>query len=126
MDRGRVCFLCYQKAVAEDISARKEIRKDDNIPNQHSDCNENEETKTGGTKSFESGGSDPDRMDSQDDGTSGKDHEDEWPVVSVEMGSRYKIMSQDLEKLFILECRYVRQVRWNGIADAGRIMIKCT
>jgi len=49
-------------------------------------------------------------------------------LLSVEMGSRYKVCSQDPiseadSVLFHLDCRYVRVVRWSGLADSGRIFI---
>jgi len=126
--RVRVCFLCYQKAVIEDLSARKEVTNEDHAAEPSSEevtstivPSSEDVVDTGGSKTPPSARKDtPPSMVAEET----LDDSVPWPVVSVEMGSRYKICSmENLETLYILDCRYVRQVRWNGIADSGRIVI---
>lgn len=131
VQRGRVCFMCFQKAVVADISSRKEATKEDNAAEGVPSATSAETA----TISFDSGSGDDAVATNPTSGTvsnggaasvdanAEEPSEDEWPTVSVEMGSRYKICSQELTTLFLLDCRYVRQIRWSGVADAGRIMI---
>jgi len=113
---GRVCFLCYQRAVIDDLSARKgagatqpeEVEIENAETTDESAPTAPAETRTDMPSSHS--------LSLLDEGA-------EWPVVNIEMTSRYRLTNMDLEELFLLNCRYVRQVRWSGVADAGRIMI---
>lgn len=47
-----------------------------------------------------------------------------WPAIMVETASKFTILSAELlEPAFTLTCRYVRIIRWSGLADEGRILI---
>merc|ERR1712203_1031096 len=120
-----------------DLRSRREAKKEENAEKAADVSSKPADASNGGygdatDQSFGSGTGDDDVVETVSAGstatssqqpTTEETTEDEWPIVSVEMGSRYKICSQDLETLFYLDCKYLRQVRWNGIADGGRIVI---
>lgn len=149
----RVCFLCYQKAVIEDLNVRKEAGHTQSA-RQLTEEGESLRTNSGDSveAAVEAGAVDDDfcsegspamldavplssstnraeqdasaRLSEEADDTQMND----FPAVSVEMGSRYKVCSQNPTSetdavLFSLDCRYVRIVRWSGLADSGRIFI---
>lgn len=109
VEKVRVCFLCYQKAVIADLTARKA-----------SGCSAEDLLS-------EKPGSQEEATSEEAAAAAAGDDDDKWPVVSVEMGARYNVHSAEAltkdNPLFVLDCKYVRQVRWNGIVDAGRIVI---
>jgi len=148
----RVCFLCYQKAVIKDLNARKErglkpvLNDDDDLSEMSGEGTTHPTTTTtaasGSPKPGAGGETEMVGMDlekssettsfTEPEGTTSPEGEapedaDPWPTISVEMRSRYKIMSTDIDisidEWFVLECRYVKLVRWSGLADEGRIFI---
>lgn len=133
---GRVCFACYQKAVINDLSKRKETARPlptlpgdeaagadtDNIAMQEDPPGPGDEAAGADTEDIAVEGDPPGRGDSF--GSSGVNEEDDfWPVVSVEMASRYILCDDDKAELFVLHCKHVRQIRWNGVIDDGRVLI---
>ncbi|CAK0841335.1 unnamed protein product [Prorocentrum cordatum] len=129
--RGRVCFLCYQRVVIDDLEARK--RRGSALESVDSflvgiapasEDAEQDERMQNGMASFSSCGSMAGISSSGS--VAGMDAESaQWPVVTVQMGSRYKILdgANPENALFFLDCRFVRQVRWSGVSDIGRIVI---
>lgn len=139
----RVCFLCYQKAVIRDLDARKER-------GQQAVVNEEEllsmrirstsgttlaeeavvaERESAAASSFlESIVGEENDSPSEDEAAEAEeeDSEEPWPAVSVEMSSRYKIVAMGpdaIDEWYALECKYVRVIRWSGLADEGRVFI---
>lgn len=129
--KQRVCFLCYQRAVFEDLDNRKKtgtIAKEDSesfemtdIPRQASEESNSALLEKNATISKDTL---PARREPS---FLAEDDTMLLPTITVEMGSRYKICSQNPVSedsvLFFLDCRYVRVLRWSGLADSGRIYI---
>mmetsp|Transcript_40779 Transcript_40779/g.73662 ORF Transcript_40779/g.73662 Transcript_40779/m.73662 type:complete len:844 (-) Transcript_40779:67-2598(-) len=128
---GRVCFVCYNKAVIDDLTKRKiekserssgSLMVESSAPDvgdatcksapQHEEGDS--PTSTSPLTSF------PGVSDSE----APEEDSSLWPPISVEMGARYRILSEpDLDVLFHVDCRYVRQVRWSGLYDAGKVIL---
>jgi len=139
----RVCFLCYQRAVIDDLKLRKAVGEKERFAEDGEGENSGMDGSEGRVRMSSADG-DEDKIDSSPSSSSSPvlvpasftgaatEAEDvalsDFPAVSVEMGSRYKVCSQDPiseadSVLFHLDCRYVRVVRWSGLADSGRIFI---
>mmetsp|Transcript_49779 Transcript_49779/g.115538 ORF Transcript_49779/g.115538 Transcript_49779/m.115538 type:complete len:783 (+) Transcript_49779:41-2389(+) len=114
-ETGRVCFTCYQKAVIDDLNSRRpsgaaEARGEATTALLDSDEHEPKTLSSELSSSFSS--------EEEEEGT--------WPVITIEMKSTYRLCSlQDPspKELFLLRCKHVRQVRWRGVADTGRVVI---
>jgi len=131
LQQQRVCFLCYQREVIRDLNARKERGVQnvflEDFPDVSGIVTDEDSRETEGEALPELPGPAPGESvtswHQSDEGSP-------WPAVSVEVGSTFKICSADQvtrsglpETWFVVECRCVRVVRWNGLVDQGRIFI---
>jgi len=132
---GRVCFTCYQKAVINDLSKRKEAASP---PLSTLPGDEAAGEAAGADIVHKAMGEDPPGPGDEAAGADAEDiavvedpagrgdsfgssEEDAWPTVSVEMASRYILCDDNKAQLFVLHCKHVRQIRWNGVIDDGRV-----
>mmetsp|Transcript_18576 Transcript_18576/g.34344 ORF Transcript_18576/g.34344 Transcript_18576/m.34344 type:complete len:829 (+) Transcript_18576:43-2529(+) len=130
--RQRVCFLCYQRAVIEDLDNRKKTGTTSKEVDESSDVlgdipRQASEDSTASVPEKNTTASRDTLPARREPSFIGEDDTMLLPTISVEMGSRYKICSQNPVSedsvLFFLDCRYVRVLRWSGLADSGRIFI---
>eukprot|EP00927_Polykrikos_kofoidii_P032654 TRINITY_DN27753_c0_g1_i1.p1 TRINITY_DN27753_c0_g1~~TRINITY_DN27753_c0_g1_i1.p1 ORF type:complete len:838 (-),score=132.43 TRINITY_DN27753_c0_g1_i1:240-2639(-) len=113
--RGRACWLCYKEAAIVEVNNRKLIARNDasQQDEEHiTDCGDEEEGN-----GISSGGVGADEL--------------ELPLVNVEMSFKYRIhdmnpTSESDATWFWLDCKYMRVVRWSGLADEGRVIISIT
>eukprot|EP00927_Polykrikos_kofoidii_P038914 TRINITY_DN3335_c0_g2_i1.p1 TRINITY_DN3335_c0_g2~~TRINITY_DN3335_c0_g2_i1.p1 ORF type:complete len:816 (+),score=139.93 TRINITY_DN3335_c0_g2_i1:66-2450(+) len=113
-DIARVCWLCYKKAAMLELNTRKFSSDADNLGTEGdsmSDCHE----ETCGENNLDGVAAD----------------EVEFPLLTIEMIFRYRIHDlnparENYVDLFTLECKYMRVVRWSGLADEGRVIISLT
>eukprot|EP00929_Paragymnodinium_shiwhaense_P009348 TRINITY_DN113486_c0_g1_i1.p1 TRINITY_DN113486_c0_g1~~TRINITY_DN113486_c0_g1_i1.p1 ORF type:complete len:901 (-),score=183.87 TRINITY_DN113486_c0_g1_i1:352-3054(-) len=142
VERVRVCFLCYQKCVIEDLNNRKEaaLREaeenerqpvaedgadgDQALPRNNSEATASGSSSRSGSFKLEDNHSDPSDEATKEQPAGEKEI---WPLVTIEMASGYKVCTMNPvtndSVLFWLDCRFVKVVRWNGIADEGKIFI---
>mmetsp|Transcript_61349 Transcript_61349/g.182752 ORF Transcript_61349/g.182752 Transcript_61349/m.182752 type:complete len:807 (-) Transcript_61349:138-2558(-) len=117
---GRVCFSCYQKAVIEDLSARRSVASVGSSDTTQDSKGEAEgETPTDALQAESEQG----EASMGSFTSSFADEGNDWPVISIEMTSTYRVCNMELKELFLVHCRHVRQVRWSGVSDAGRVVI---
>eukprot|EP00927_Polykrikos_kofoidii_P038913 TRINITY_DN3335_c0_g1_i1.p1 TRINITY_DN3335_c0_g1~~TRINITY_DN3335_c0_g1_i1.p1 ORF type:complete len:808 (+),score=127.47 TRINITY_DN3335_c0_g1_i1:93-2426(+) len=110
---ARACWLCYKKAAIRELNKRKVPLTDD---------------------LDQSGDSVPEAQDEESNEVVpvgiGAD-ELELPLVNIEMSFRYRIhtrdpISEEDADWYFLDCKYMRVVRWSGLADEGRVIISLT
>jgi len=151
-ENARVCFLCYQKVVYEDLQKRKESGDFQQVvaanlglssdasggvppasPVSHSPASQ-ADAAAGGPNgpNYQRVASDSDESSEPHQTAEAADlaseEEVDWPLISIEMSATYRIVdanptNEDTSTWFSLDCRYVRVVRWSGLADEGRVFI---
>jgi len=120
----RSCWLCYKKAALQDIWARKNAGSS-NFQTEGADTPE--PCSSDRCAPLTSPVSEKTETCAASDDASGKIAADDitWPVVNVEMSFRYRICAIDADSvdLYVLECKYLRTVRWSGCSDEGRVFV---
>mmetsp|Transcript_25442 Transcript_25442/g.72946 ORF Transcript_25442/g.72946 Transcript_25442/m.72946 type:complete len:804 (-) Transcript_25442:36-2447(-) len=117
---GRVCFTCYQKAVIDDLNARRPVSNVGSVDSVSGAGEVEAETPSDALDT---------ECEPQGEISTGSfcssiaEEDSNWPVINIEMASKYRVCSMELQELFLLHCTHVRQVRWSGVSDAGRVVI---
>merc|ERR1712107_477901 len=124
----RSCWLCYKKAALQDIWARKNAGSN---MFQTEVADTPEACSSDSCVPLTSPPSEKTETCAASDDASGKAVADDitWPVVNVEMSFRYRfcavepITPADSVDWYVLECKYLRTVRWSGCSDEGRVFV---